>query len=123
MRLANDPLHERLARLLAPRLRDYVRARVPHYMVPADVVVLDRMPTTPAGKIDRAALPAPARRPGSRSPRFSRRATDMQKAIAAIWCQVLDLEQCGLGQNFFDAGGHSLKATQVDQPHPSAARR
>ena len=112
MRLANDPLHERLARFLSPRFREYVRARLPHYMVPADLVILDRMPTTPAGKVDRQALPAPPRSWAAESV-SQPPSTHTEKAVAAIWCQVLDLEHCGLGQNFFDCGGHSLKATQV----------
>lgn len=109
---ANDPLHERLARLLAPRLREYVKARLPHYMVPSDLVLLDRMPTTPAGKVDRRALPVPVRSSVS-EPAFRPATTETEKAIVQIWQQVLDIENCGLGQNFFESGGHSLKATQV----------
>jgi amino acid adenylation domain-containing protein len=110
--LANDPLHERLARFLMPQLRDYVKTRVPHYMVPSDLVILERMPTTPAGKIDRRALPAPPL-PSVRDLAFRPPQTSTERVIAAIWQEVLDLEQCGLGQNFFEIGGHSLKATQV----------
>ena len=110
---ANNPLQERLARALATPLRDHLRDRLPHYMVPADFVVLDSLPTTPAGKIDRRALMPP--RPGvfGGDPDFVAPRTETEKALAAIWCEILGLERCGVRQNFFAAGGHSLKATQL----------
>jgi amino acid adenylation domain-containing protein len=111
-RYANSPIHERLARALGPRLREYVKERLPLYMVPSAVVVLERFPTTPAGKVDRQALPAPWRGEGSPDELIAPR-TEVERALAAIWCEVLGLERCGVRQSFFDLGGHSLKATQV----------
>ena len=111
-RLANDPLRERLARVLAPRLRDHLRARLPHYMVPSDVVLLDRLPTNPAGKVDRKALPAPGRS-GWLDRAYVAPATPEEQTVAAIWCEVLGRERCGRDDNFFSLGGHSLKAIQV----------
>ena len=111
-RLANDPLRERLARVFAPRLREHLRLQLPHYMVPSDVVLLERMPTNPAGKVDRQALPVPARSSWlDRS--YIAPATPEEQAIAVIWCEVLGRERCGRTDNFFSLGGHSLKAIQV----------
>jgi amino acid adenylation domain-containing protein len=110
---ANNPLTERLTRTLSPRLRRHLKERVPLYMVPSAFVVLERLPTTPAGKIDRQALPAPHRGDGIVSDALVPPRTDTERQLAAIWCEVLGLERCGIRQNFFDLGGHSLKATQV----------
>jgi len=94
-------------------LRDYLRAYLPEYMLPAAFVRLDAFPLTPHGKIDRAALPAP--NPGntlqgeiSAGPR-----TRTQQRVIAILTQLLGLEKIGLKDNFFLLGGHSLLAAQL----------
>ncbi len=92
-------------------LRRFLAGRLPAHMVPATFVDVDRLPLTPHGKVDRAALPAPAVAPvppaGARSPAEDR--------VAAIWGRVLHLDAAGLGpdDDFFALGGHSLLATQV----------
>lgn len=93
---------------------DYLRAKLPSYMVPAAIVTLPAWPLTTNGKIDRNALPAPASRAGgdSRVP-FAAPATAVEQTIAKIWCDVLQQETVGLGDSFFDLGGHSLLAAQV----------
>ena len=79
-------------------------------MVPRWFVQLDALPLTPNGKVDRRALPAPA----ARGPRRLRRPrTELEAAIAAIWADVLGLEQVGIHDDFFDLGGHSLLAIKV----------
>ncbi len=90
----------------AGALREYLRARLPEYMMPASIVALDRFPLSPNGKIDIAALPDPGRpddRPVSAPP-----VGQLQNAIAQVWRDVLGLEEVGVHDNFFDVGGHSL---------------
>ena len=94
-------------------LRDFLRERLPGYMVPADFFLLDSLPLTPTGKINRKALPAPE----DLQPELSETAvfpsTALQIALANIWQPLLGREQIGIHANFFDSGGHSLLATQV----------
>ena len=78
-------------------------------MVPSQFVILENLPKTPNGKIDRKGLPDPARSAvRGRGPQ-----NEAEEMLAAIWAQVLHLEQVGVEENFFDLGGHSLLATQV----------
>jgi natural product biosynthesis luciferase-like monooxygenase protein len=97
----------------AAGLREHLRSRLPEPMVPSQVVVLERMPLTPNGKVDRKALPAP--RGGARSGQPTGRMPrgETQEKLAALWCRLLGLEQVGTEDNFFDLGGHSLLAVQV----------
>ncbi|GAB2610875.1 hypothetical protein GCM10027168_49720 [Streptomyces capparidis] len=91
-------------------LRAFAAERLPGHMVPAAVVVLDRLPLTPNGKVDRAALPAPdyAAAVTSRGPR-----TPAERAVCAVFRQVLDLPEVGAEDSFFDLGGDSIQAIQV----------
>jgi len=92
-------------------LRADLRARLPAYMVPAAVVVLERLPLTPNGKVARAALPAPAAVRGDAP--FVAPRTPTEARLAAIWAGVLHLDAVGVADNFFDSGGHSLRAAQA----------
>jgi amino acid adenylation domain-containing protein len=94
-----------------PVLRAHVQERLPEYMVPSVFVVLDALPRTPNGKLDRGALPAPEGRPDLGVPVAPR--TPTEEAMAAIWAGVLGHDTVGVEDNFFDLGGHSLLATQV----------
>jgi amino acid adenylation domain-containing protein len=91
-------------------LRKATGEALPHFMVPAVVVVLDALPLTPTGKIDVRALPSPARAAATQDPR-----NDTEKLVAGIWCEVLGVASVGLTENFFDAGGHSLLMATVAQ--------
>src|SRR6185295_4583363 len=74
--------------------------------------VLDRFPLTANGKIDRRALPEPEATRETDMP-FTEPSTEIEKLLARIWCEVLELEAVGVNDNFFKLGGHSLKITQV----------
>ena len=97
--------------LSAESLRHALQARLPDYMMPSQVVLLDAFPLTPNGKLDRKALAALAFRrddAGYVAPR-----TPTEEALAAIWADVLKLDRVGVDDYFFDIGGHSLLATQL----------
>jgi surfactin family lipopeptide synthetase C len=99
--------------LSVPALREFLEARLPDYMVPSLYVILDAMPLTANGKIDRGALPAPdANRRDEVAPNTVPRNPD-EAIIAGIWAEVLGVDQVGIHENFFALGGHSLKATQI----------
>ena len=109
--MANDPVRARLARWLVPELKRFLRAEVPEYMVPSAFMLLDALPLSAHGKVDRRALPEPAPAEavdGSAPPR-----TPTEEALVAIWRDLLDRERVGTGDDFFEHGGHSLLATQA----------
>jgi amino acid adenylation domain-containing protein len=89
------------------RLRTHLRAALPEYMVPAQIMALERMPLTPNGKVDRNALPDPAVSFGADA-RPEQPASGVEAELAAIWCQILNLSYLDLDANFFDLGGTSL---------------
>ncbi len=93
-------------------LRAHVRRQLPEHMVPSAFVALDRMPQTPNGKLDRAALPEPAITRDQDVEYVSPRA-GVEESLATIWRDTLHVEQIGAGDNFFALGGHSLLAAQV----------
>jgi amino acid adenylation domain-containing protein len=88
-------------------LRRRLRQRLPAYMVPADLVPLAKIPLTPNGKVDRRALPAPARRESSTA-RPAGSWTALERRIAALWAEVLELDEVDGQESFFELGGHSL---------------
>jgi len=94
-------------------LREFLRERMPEFMVPAVFVPLESLPLTPAGKVDRRALPAPdGARPVTETP-FVAPCDDLEQTVAAVWRGALGLAEIGAGDNFFDLGGHSLLLIQV----------
>ncbi|HYO16411.1 MAG TPA: amino acid adenylation domain-containing protein, partial [Thermoanaerobaculia bacterium] len=92
-------------------LRAFVRERLPRYMEPAAFVVLEHLPTTPNGKVDRKALPPPGRAEGS--PEGLEVSGPIEELLAGMWCEVLGIGRAGRHDNFFELGGESLKATQL----------
>jgi amino acid adenylation domain-containing protein len=92
-------------------IRNFLQQRLPSYMVPSDIVVLDQIPLTTNGKVDRAALPSPhfvSHASGSTRPR-----TEYERVIMDIWKNILQIDEVSLQDNFFDIGGHSLLVAQV----------
>ena len=94
-------------------LREFLRQKLPEYMVPAAFVFLDVMPLTPNGKLDRHRLPAPDTDRPQLGGSYVAPWTQVQELLAGIWCTVLGLERVGVHDNFFELGGHSLLATRV----------
>jgi amino acid adenylation domain-containing protein len=92
-------------------LRAYLRERLPDYMIPGEVRILDTLPLLPNGKTDRVALAALAQtRPEGA---YAAPRNHVEKVIAKIWSEVLDRKEIGVHDNFFELGGHSLIATTV----------
>jgi amino acid adenylation domain-containing protein len=94
-------------------IRKYLREKLPGYMVPGAYVVLERMPLTENGKVDRRALPAVHGMGAVSDERYVAPRTPLEELVCASWCDVLNLHRVGIHDNFFDIGGHSLRATQV----------
>lgn len=109
----NNPLLGKLNRTLVPQLRSYLQDKLPEYMVPSAFILLDSIPLTPNGKVDRKALPVPNRLRKSDQERHLAPRTPTEHAVSTIWSEILGLERIGIDDNFFELGGHSLLATQV----------
>jgi amino acid adenylation domain-containing protein len=93
-------------------LRGFLKRKLPDYMLPSAFVRLDALPHTPNGKLDRRALPTPDQTRDLQASYVAPR-THSETILAAIFAEVLKINQVGLNDNFFDLGGHSLLATQV----------
>jgi len=101
------------AKTLALDLRSFLAKKLPEYLVPSAIVLMDSLPLTPNGKVERNLLPKPEpARPEIDRP-FAPPRTPLELTIAKIWEQVLGIEQVGINDNFFEIGGTSLKAVQV----------
>lgn len=107
-------------------LRQALCERLPHYMIPSTFVCLPAFPLTPTGKVDRRSLPPPDEFHAEQGEAFTAPVTAVEKLLATIWEQVLDVRPVGLHDNFFELGGHSLLAMQivsrVQKALPSAPR-
>jgi hypothetical protein len=94
-------------------LRTHLKTRLPDYMRPAAFVILDELPLTSNGKINRQALPVPDQTHRTQATAFVPPRTPLEEILAEIWQGLLKLDHIGVHDNFFDLGGHSLLATQV----------
>jgi natural product biosynthesis luciferase-like monooxygenase protein/amino acid adenylation domain-containing protein/FkbM family methyltransferase len=101
------------AALSAAALREFLRERLPAYMLPSHLVVLDALPLTPNGKIDRRALPPPESGRLEAEAAYEPPGTEVQKVIAGVWQEVLQIGRVGLHDNFFELGGTSLSLVEV----------
>jgi len=109
----NRPGHKTLFLDLIPRLRDFLIGKLPDHMIPSAFVLLDKLPLTTNGKLDRARLPRPERARPAVEQEFVAPRNELEKLLAEIWTAVLGLERVGIYDDFFELGGHSLLATQV----------
>ncbi|WP_460134946.1 non-ribosomal peptide synthetase [Pseudomonas sp. S1_E04] len=105
--LASDAEHG----ALREALKAHLKAQLPGYMVPAHLIVLDSMPLTANGKLDRRALPLPD--PEANRQHYVAPRNTLQSTLAAIWRTVLNVRQVGLDDNFFELGGDSILSIQV----------
>ena len=98
--------------LLENEVRTYLERRLPYYMLPSALILLEHFPLSPNGKMDRDALPLPAALPAQEQIGYVAPRTPLEEVLADIWAEVLG-QQVGVDDNFFALGGHSLLATQV----------
>lgn len=106
----------------AAELRDFLKDRLPAYMVPAAFVLLDAFPLTPNEKIDRKALPIPDLEGQSTRSRLPPR-NEIERIIAKVWQECLGLKEVSVNENFFDLGGHSLLLAQVHGRLPEPIKK
>jgi hypothetical protein len=98
---------------LGETLQRFLRNRLPDYMVPSSVVLLDKLPLTSNGKVDRNRLPKPEVMRRETAEVSTEPATDQEQAIAKVWQEVLQLEKVSLHDNFFDLGGTSVHLVRI----------
>jgi len=94
-------------------LRRFLKEKLPDYMMPSAFVLLEALPRTPNGKVDRRALPLPDKARPELEETFVAPRTPIEEVLVGIWAEVLALDKVGVQDNFFELGGHSLMATQV----------
>ncbi|WP_158688758.1 non-ribosomal peptide synthetase [Streptomyces mobaraensis] len=94
-------------------VRRFAQGRLPAHMVPSAVVVLEALPLTSNGKLDRARLPAPAAGRPELDVRFVAPRDMVEEVVAQVWCAVLGVDRVGVHDDFFELGGHSLLVVQV----------
>jgi amino acid adenylation domain-containing protein len=97
---------------LPVRLRRYLQSQLPSYMLPSSIVLLEQMPVSASGKIDRVALASRRLRSRSHSA-AAQNLNATEQVVASVWSEVLNLEQIGTDENFFDLGGDSILIVQV----------
>ena len=110
---ANNPLQAKAARKLVPQLQAYLAEKLPEYMIPSAFVVLESLPVTANGKVDRLALPAPEPIKLEWAGGYVAPQTSVEEVLVKIWAEVLGIKRVGIRDNFFELGGHSLLATQL----------
>ncbi|NEP20537.1 non-ribosomal peptide synthetase [Moorena sp. SIO3I6] len=109
---ANNPLKQESNRHLVSQLSSFLKTKLPEYMVPSALVILETLPLTPNGKVDRFALPAPDGKI-TREHKYVAPRTTIELQLTQIWSEVLNLTSVGVQDNFFELGGHSLLAVRL----------
>jgi thioesterase domain-containing protein/acyl carrier protein len=102
---------------ITTELREFLKQKLPEYMVPASFVILESLPLTSSGKLNRRALPAPdnvdRQQNHSHAKTFAAPQTPQEKTLATIWSELLEVKAIGVNDNFFELGGHSLLAVRL----------
>lgn len=98
---------------LPRQLRDFLSERLPDYMIPAEFVLLETLPLTASGKVDRRALPAPELNGFERQQPYVKPRTKSEQILTEVWAEVLGLERVGIRDNYFDLGGDSIRSLRV----------
>ena len=99
--------------LTTSEMRDYLKRTLPEYMVPSSFVVLDSLPLTATGKVDRNALPVPEQVRPELDHAYVAPRTAVEEVLCGVFSEVLQIEPVGVRDSFFELGGHSLLATQI----------
>ena len=99
--------------LTSSTLRDFLKEKLPSYMVPGAFVMLNALPLTPNGKVDHQALPTPDTASQELETAFVAARTRLEEILARIWCEVLHLQQVSIQDNFFELGGDSILSIQI----------
>jgi acyl carrier protein len=95
------------------QLREYLKGKTPGYMVPDSFVLLDSLPLTTNGKVDRVRLSQISKPNSLTEDNFVAPRTELEEELAGVWSEILKVERVGINDNFFDLGGHSLLATRL----------
>ncbi|MEG3908710.1 amino acid adenylation domain-containing protein [Microcoleus sp. w2-18bC1] len=106
--LESSGMVKSLQRILAGNLRDFIKQKLPSYMVPSSFVLLEAMPLTPNGKVDRRQLPVPTGNTSEMIESKNIPCTSTEILVSHIWAGLLGLKQVGVNDNFFELGGNSL---------------
>ncbi len=109
----NNPVHAKLIRQIAPKLRKRLSEKLPDYMIPSAFVLIDSIPLNPNGKIDKKALPDPGKRGISGGTEHIEPRNNIEKRLVEIWRSILGINKIGVKDNFFQSGGHSLLAVSL----------
>jgi amino acid adenylation domain-containing protein len=94
-------------------MRNFLRKKLPEHMIPAAFIMLEQIPLTPNGKVDRQALPTPGKTQAESETGLVTPRNPVEEKLAEIWADILQRERIGIHDNFFELGGHSLLATRV----------
>jgi ubiquinone/menaquinone biosynthesis C-methylase UbiE len=109
----NNPADKLSKQNLSSDVRKYLSGRLPDYMVPAFFVILDKLPLSPNGKVDRKALPEPDASMLTQDRAYDPPTNEQEAALAEIWAKVLKLERVGINDDVFELGGDSLLIFQI----------
>ncbi|HYP25231.1 MAG TPA: amino acid adenylation domain-containing protein [Blastocatellia bacterium] len=112
-RLAGYVVPARKGALTTSSLRSFLSQRLPAFMTPSAFIILDSLPMTPNGKVDRGALPRPQQTRPDHEAAFAPASTPTEQILADIWAEILMIDDVSVNDNFFELGGHSLLLTQV----------
>jgi amino acid adenylation domain-containing protein len=113
-KVTNNPLQSIFTQKLVPELRTFLEGQLPNHIVPSSFVLLEMLPLTPSGKVDRKALPSPEPARPEIARNYVLPRDPLEEQIALLWTELLGLQQVGVHDHFFaDLGGHSLLATQL----------